>query len=86
MSVQENGEATLISYTADNGFFQGETETFFPDAFLPRSDATYPLECPRCRSAMNVIAVITDPEEVRKILRHLVKIGRPPPGLDPSFA
>jgi hypothetical protein len=30
---------------------------------------------------MNVIAVITDPEEVHKILRHLVKIGRSPPGL-----
>lgn len=28
MSVQENGEATLISYTADNGFFRGKTETF----------------------------------------------------------
>jgi len=25
---------------------------------------------------MNVISVITDPEEIRKILRHLVKIGR----------
>jgi hypothetical protein len=24
-------------------------------------------------------------EEVRKILRHLVKIGRSPPGLDPSW-
>ena len=31
---------------------------------------------------MKVIAVITEPEEVRKILRHLVKIGRSPPGLD----
>jgi hypothetical protein len=44
-----------------------------------------PLECPRCHSPMNVIAVITDPEEVHKILRHLVKIGRSPPGLDPNF-
>ncbi len=44
-----------------------------------------PLECPRCHSPMNVIAVITEPEEVRKILRHLVKVGRSPPGLDPSF-
>ena len=55
-----------------------------------------PLECPRCHSPMNVIAVITEPVEVRKILRHLVKIGRSPPGLgacrntgisrlDPSF-
>jgi hypothetical protein len=26
MSVQDNGEATLISYTADNGFFRGKTE------------------------------------------------------------
>jgi hypothetical protein len=34
---------------------------------------------------MNVIAVITDPEEVYKILRHLAKIGRSPPGLDPNF-
>jgi hypothetical protein len=32
-----------------------------------------------------VIAVIIDLQEVRKILRHLVKIGRSPPGLDPSF-
>jgi hypothetical protein len=33
---------------------------------------------------MKLIAVITDPAEVRKILRHLIKTGRPPPGLDPS--
>jgi hypothetical protein len=43
-----------------------------------------PLVCCRCGSAMTVIAVITDPPEVRKILRHLVRIGRAPPGLDPS--
>jgi hypothetical protein len=41
-----------------------------------------PLECPRCHAPMNVIAVITDPDEVKKILRHLVKIGRSPPGLE----
>ncbi len=44
-----------------------------------------PLSCTRCRSPMKVIAVITEPEEVKKILRHLVKVGRPPPGLDPNF-
>jgi hypothetical protein len=32
---------------------------------------------------MRILAVITEPEEVRKI--HLVKIGRSPPGLDQSF-
>jgi hypothetical protein len=34
---------------------------------------------------MKLIAVITDPAEVGKILRHLVKTGRAPPGLDPSL-
>jgi hypothetical protein len=43
-----------------------------------------PLVCPRCFSPMRILAVITDPGEVKKILRHLVKIGRPPPGLDPA--
>ena len=43
-----------------------------------------PLICPRCSAEMLVLAVITEPEEVRKILRHLVKIGRSPPGLDPT--
>jgi hypothetical protein len=43
-----------------------------------------PLCCPRCRSPMKIIAVITDPAQVLKILRHLVKTGKPPPGLDPA--
>jgi hypothetical protein len=43
-----------------------------------------PLVCPRCSAPMRILAVITEPEEVRKILRHLVKIGRSPPGFDPS--
>jgi hypothetical protein len=46
-----------------------------------------PLVCPRCSSQMRILAVIVDPGEVKRILRHLIKIGRPPPGLDPaSFA
>jgi hypothetical protein len=44
-----------------------------------------PLVCPRCGSQMRVLAVIADPAEVMKILRHLVQIGRPPPGLDTSL-
>ena len=43
-----------------------------------------PLECVKCGSPMKILAVITDPDEVKKILRHLVKIDRPPPDLDPS--
>jgi hypothetical protein len=34
---------------------------------------------------MKLIAVITNPSEVGKLLRHLVKAGRAPPGLDPSL-
>ena len=43
-----------------------------------------PMVCPRCGSSMKALAVITDRREVAKILRHLVKTGRPPPGLRPS--
>jgi len=34
---------------------------------------------------MNVLAVIMDPVEVDKILRHLIKTGRAPPGLEASL-
>jgi hypothetical protein len=44
-----------------------------------------PLVCPRCASEMRVLAVITDTAEVKKILHHMIKIGCPPPGLDPSL-
>jgi transposase len=43
-----------------------------------------PLICPRCGSEMKLITLITDPPEVAKILRHLVKIARARPGVDPS--
>ena len=41
-----------------------------------------PFVCPKCGAEMKVIAVIEDPDELRRILRHLVKIGRSPPGFD----
>lgn len=43
-----------------------------------------PQVCARCGSPMPVLAVITDLEHVSKILLHLVKIGCPHPGIDPS--
>jgi len=43
-----------------------------------------PFVCPVCGSEMKVIAVIQNPEEIKKILAHLVKVGRAPPGFDPS--
>ncbi len=162
MSIEENGDATLISYTSNNDFFKGETRTFSTMRFIseltqhiPPKGSQYirryglyasrtkgkwpdkphvvrlapegwkkehlqapepvqpypegsadsvsdkesrstwakliaqvyevdPLTCSRCGSEMRVLAIITEPKEVQKILRHLVKIGRPPPGLDPT--
>jgi len=41
-----------------------------------------PLVCRRCGSPMRITAVITEPQQVRKILLHLIKTGMAPPGLD----
>ena len=43
-----------------------------------------PLICPACGSQMKVIAVIQDIDEIKPILRHLIKVGRAPPGLNES--
>jgi transposase len=43
-----------------------------------------PMVCPKCGAEMKVIAIIEDPDELRRILRHLVKMGRSPPGFDPD--
>ena len=40
--------------------------------------------CPKCGGNIKVIAIIEDPDELRRILRHLVKIGWSPPGFDPD--
>jgi len=38
----------------------------------------------QCGAEMKVIAMIEDPDELGRILQHLVKIGRSPPGFDPD--
>ncbi len=43
-----------------------------------------PLTCSRCGKPMKVLAVITEPTQVFKILRHLITIAKPPPDLDPA--
>jgi hypothetical protein len=42
------------------------------------------LHCSRCGSPMTVLAVITNPPEIRRILLHLIKTGLAPPGLEAS--
>ena len=46
--------------------------------------STDSLVCPCCGSEMKIITFIFDPDEVRKILRHLINVGRSPPNFDPS--
>ena len=41
-----------------------------------------PFVCPICGYEMKVIAIIEDSGEVRRILKHLIKIGRAPPGVE----
>jgi len=36
------------------------------------------------RSEKKIIAIIMEQEEANRILKHLVKIGRPPPHFDPD--
>jgi hypothetical protein len=43
-----------------------------------------PLTCRRCGSPMCILAVIPEASQVRKILLHLIKTGKAPPGLDPA--
>lgn len=43
-----------------------------------------PFVCPKCGADMKVIAIIEDPDDLERILRHLIKIGRSPPGFDPN--
>jgi hypothetical protein len=42
------------------------------------------VRCSRCGSPMKVLAVITDPSEIRRTLLNLIKNGVAPPGLEAS--
>ena len=42
---------------------------------------SYHLICPKCGADMAVIAIIHEPVEVKRILDHLLKTGRAPPGV-----
>jgi hypothetical protein len=42
------------------------------------------LRCNHCGSPVKVLALITDPQQCRRILLHLIKTGAAPPDLDAS--
>ena len=41
-----------------------------------------PLTCPKCGSEMKILSVIMDTCEIKKILKHLMKTNKAPPGVD----
>jgi hypothetical protein len=75
--------------TASSTWVRGSRSDPKPEACLSRRRARLiakvyevdPLQCAQCGSPMKILAVIMDPVEVDKILRHLIKTGRAPPGL-----
>ena len=52
-----------------------------PARLLARGSEVDPLICPECGSRMKAIASIQDPDEIKHILRDLIKVdGAPLPG------
>ncbi len=43
-----------------------------------------PLICEKCGSDMCIVAFIMDPEQIDRIMHHLIKQGRAPPGITES--
>ena len=43
-----------------------------------------PLVCPKCGSEMKILSIIMDTYEIKKILKHLARIGKSPPGVEES--
>jgi hypothetical protein len=83
--------------TSDPGDFEPNEDADFsddsPDArayrkawarLLSKVYEIDPMVCPKYGSKMKVIAIIQEPLEIERILRHLMKQGRPPPGSDPA--
>mgnify|MGYP001114257842 CR=1 FL=1 len=65
---------------------ENETSAIFPGKstwarLIAKVYEVDPLVCTKCGGEMKVVAGIMDPVEVEKILRHLVKTGKSPPGV-----
>jgi len=43
-----------------------------------------PLICEKCGSEMRIVAFIIDPEQIDRIMQHLIKQGRAPPAIAKS--
>ena len=43
-----------------------------------------PLICQKCGSDMRIVAFIMEPEQIDRIMQHLINRGRAPPGITES--
>jgi hypothetical protein len=48
-----------------------------PNAGGTRDGGSLPLICEKCGSEMSIVAFIIDPEQIDRIMQHLIKQGRP---------
>jgi hypothetical protein len=78
--LNERLAKNMVEWTP--GGFSVDASIRIPWAGSRAQPCESPLTCSRCHKPMKVIAVITDSAQVLKILRHLIKKGTPPPGLD----
>ena len=95
----EDHAATVVYRTAYNPYFRTNRMIFRASDFI--AELLQHLPDPRlrlirrCGSPMRILAVINEPQKVRKdprnlrllqleVVLHLIKTGRPPPGLDPA--
>jgi len=73
-ALQDSGEPSVSTRESRSAWARLLAKVYEVDA----------LRCRRCGSPMKVLAVITNPPEVRRILLHLIKTGVAPPGLEAS--
>lgn len=84
LSIASDQEALGFSAMSDSDEVGSTARKSAWARLLARVYEVDPLVCPACGSQMKVIAVIQDIDEIKHILRHLIKVGRAPPGLNES--
>ena len=72
------GQAIRVAISQTQGFVRGTKRRA---RLLAKVYEVDPMVCPKCGAEMKVIAIIEDPDELGRILRHLVKMGRSPPAI-----
>ena len=82
---EATGPHTVVGQAASTSTPPRRRRVHLKWAQLPRRVFSFDaLECPQCQAAMVVLAFISDPPVVSKILRHLKLHARHPNSVDPG--